>query len=127
MSDVEDSLRASWKAESTGLGLVWGMVMNKTRLRLEGTQHLTDISSASVKNVPGFWKVIRREHTESDLPSRKESINGLAFYQIMELNLRKSCDLPAITRNSEVKDFKKHTYRKADYNFSSPSLFACSF
>lgn len=91
------------------------MVMNKVRLRLEGTQYRTDISSASSKKVLDFWKVIRREHTESDLFSRKESTNRLAFYQIMELNLRKSCEV--ISVNSEAKDFKKHTYRKADYNF----------
>lgn len=54
MSDVKDSLRASWKTENTGLGLVWGMVMNKMWLRLEGAQHLTDISSASFKKVPDF-------------------------------------------------------------------------
>lgn len=91
MSAVKDSLKASWKTENTGPGLVWDMVMNKIQPRLEGTQHLTDISSAGFKKGPDFWKVIRREYTESDLPSRKEWINRLAFYQIMELNLRKSC------------------------------------
>ena len=40
------------------------VVMNKIGTRLEGTQYLTNITSASLRKVSDLWKVIR-EHTHT--------------------------------------------------------------
>ena len=80
--------------EDRTLGLVWGVVLNKVRLRLEGTQRLTNTTSTSLREVSDLWKVIRKEHTHThthrgNLPSRKESSHRLDFYQIMTTAFKK--------------------------------------